>query len=103
MISLCVKQSCGQEGNLLLKESEVLGKLKQTLSKVFQSAVLSKGMCFKFVLGFGTWSFAVIPTLCLSEKFCDLQFCVYAGMMLWMKFVSKSACATQSVMCCRVK
>lgn len=44
-----------------------------------------------------------MPILCLSETFCDFGFCVRAAMMLWMKFVSKSACATQSVMYCRVE
>lgn len=42
MKPVCVKQSCKQGGNLLFKERELLGKLKQTLSKVFQSAI--KGM-----------------------------------------------------------
>lgn len=42
-------------------------------------------------------------TLCLSELSCNLQFCVHAGMMLWMKFVSKSVCATRSAMYYKVE
>lgn len=42
-------------------------------------------------------------TLCLSELSCNLQFCAHAGMMLWMKFVSKSVCATRSAMYYKVE